>query len=83
MMYLDRPFVWKRQPLWWHLQGLSQTASGYGRKLTTDRVIKIEGEKIWRRVYCVCFSNSGSVYVVIKGLPHYIRGYDFSETPVA
>lgn len=79
--YLDRPFDWQERPLWFHLQGLSQTASGYGRKLTTTRVIRIHGEKVWRRVYTMIFSNAGSAYVIIKGTIYFVHDYDFSGTP--
>jgi len=48
--------------LWWQKQGLSQTSSGYGRKLSTRWKIKI-GNRL-HRIYCHCFSNSGSLYIV-------------------
>ncbi len=52
-------------PLWWHLRGLSQTASGYGRKLTTPHKINFNG-KLYR-IYCTCFSNAGSCWFTVKG----------------
>ncbi len=52
-------------PLWWHKAGLTQTASGYGSKLTTAHMINFEGRM--RRVYCVCWSNSGTCYFITKG----------------
>jgi hypothetical protein len=55
----------KEQPLWWQLQGLQQTATGYGGKLTTSRMIRYAGR--WRRIYCMCYSNSGSCYILVKG----------------
>jgi hypothetical protein len=58
----------------WQAAGLQQTASGYGRKLTSRRILRIVGEKVWRRVYYVCFSNAGSSYVLIKGRPFYLKG---------
>lgn len=45
-----------------------QGASGYGKKITTDYMVRFNDDPKKRlyRVYCVCFSNSGSLYV-IKG----------------
>jgi hypothetical protein len=55
----------KRAPLWWHLKGLQQTASGYGGKLTTTRMVEYLGR--WRRVYVMQWSNAGTAYVLVKG----------------
>ena len=52
-------------PLWYHTRGLMQTASGYGRKLTTEWKVKYSGRL--RRIYCCCFSNSGSLYIIVNG----------------
>ena len=49
------------KPLWYHERGLSQTASGYGRKLTTELMVNYNNR--WRRVYCCCFSNAGTLYI--------------------
>jgi len=57
-------------PLWWHLKGLTQTASGYGRKLTTPYKVEHNGRAY--RVYCVCFSNAGSLYILPTGNPLYL-----------
>tara|TARA_A100001201_G_C3968473_1_gene164854 strand:- start:250 stop:495 length:246 start_codon:yes stop_codon:yes gene_type:complete len=57
-------------PLWWHERGLQQTASGYGRKLTTP--YKVEHNGRLYRVYCVCFSNAGSLYILPGGEPLYL-----------
>ena len=51
--------------LWWQEQGLMQTASGYGDKLTTSYMVKYRGRL--RRVYCSCHSNSGVTYIVLNG----------------
>jgi hypothetical protein len=50
-----------RRPLWWQAQGLSFTASGYGRRIPTSWVVQVENR--WRRVYCCIFSNSGTCYI--------------------
>lgn len=49
------------RPLWWQRQGLSYTASGYGRRIPTTRVVRVDGR--WRRVYCCIFSNAGTCYI--------------------
>ena len=56
----------KEAPLWFHKAGLSQTASGYGRKLATRHMVKLPGGKRWRRVYVCCYANSGTAYVPTK-----------------
>jgi hypothetical protein len=52
-------------PLWWQRQGLSQTASGYGRKLTNTYKVSFEGKPY--RLYTTCFSNCGSTWFTVKG----------------
>ena len=51
----------KEEPLWWQEQGLSYTASGYGKRIPTRYMIRLNGK--WRRVYCCVFSNSGTLYI--------------------
>lgn len=58
-------------PLDWQQRGLQQTASGYGRKLTTSRKISFCG-KVYR-LYCTCFSNSGSVWFKANGRTIYVN----------
>lgn len=53
----------KTELLWWQERGLSYTASGYGRKIPTTRMIKLPGSPRWRRVYCCIYSNIGTCYV--------------------
>jgi hypothetical protein len=53
------------RPLQWQRAGLQQTATGYGSKLTTSRMLQHGGRLC--RVYCYCYSNSGTCYVIIKG----------------
>ena len=38
-----------------------QTASGYGRRMPTQYMVKYNNK--WRRVYCICFSNAGTLYI--------------------
>jgi hypothetical protein len=77
LTYLDKPFETQDRPMPHHLCGLSWTATGYGGKIPSTRMIRIEGEKVWRRVYVMVYSNSGTAYVVIKGQNHVIRDSDF------
>ena len=60
-------------PLWWHTKGLSQTASGYGRKLTTRH--KLPCGRRDRRVYATCISNAASHWIVIDGQKVYLNIY--------
>jgi len=48
----------------WQKRGLQQTVSGYGSKLTTRYYINFE--RFNYRVYCRCFSNSGTCYIKTK-----------------
>lgn len=45
----------------WQRDGLQQTASGYGRKLTTRYLVQWAGR--WRRVYVAQFANAGTAYI--------------------
>ena len=41
------------------------TVSGYGGKIPTRHMIRYAGR--WRRVYVMCYSNSGTAYVIVNG----------------
>jgi len=73
--YLDdlTPFELVERPLWWHRQGLSQTATGYGSKLTSARCVKLPDGKL-RRVYITCYSNAGSAWITLNGKKLHLRG---------
>ena len=58
-------------PLWYHIKGLSQTASGYGVKLSTSHKVKYNNRL--HRVYCMICSNIGSLYIISKGKRLHIR----------
>lgn len=53
-------------PLPHHLRGLSYTATGYGKKIPTRWKVRVFGNR-WNRVYCACYSNTGTLYIVHKG----------------
>lgn len=47
----------------------------YGNKIPTGFELQLR-DKRWRRVYCICWSNSGSLYVVVGGKNVYLGTYD-------
>ena len=49
------------RPLYQHLHGLTQTATGYGRRIATRTQVRFNGK--WRRVYCCIYSNIGTCYI--------------------
>lgn len=53
------------KPLWYHKQNLMQTASGYGRKLRTEYMIKVDNKL--HRIYCCIYSNNGTNYIIKNG----------------
>lgn len=59
--------------LWWQKQGLSYTASGYGGKIPTSKMIKINNRLY--RIYCAVYSNNGSCYIV-KGKNRIYLGFE-------
>jgi hypothetical protein len=70
--YLDPPYKVTTSMLWWQKQGLQQTATGYGGKLTSPYMLETpDGRK--RRVYAMCYSNAASHYVLIKGQTIFLR----------
>jgi hypothetical protein len=73
LTYLEDSRIQARdtKPLWWQERGLSQTASGYGSKLTTSHRIKVDGR--WHRVYVRCYSNAGTAYIIKGGQELIVR----------
>ena len=63
---LDAPYTIEDRPLWFHLAGLSQTASGYGRRLVSPRMVRLSDGRV-RRVYITQYSNSGIAWIVLDG----------------
>ena len=51
----------KEAPLPWQTAGLSYTATGYGKRIPMQRMVRFNGR--WRRVYCYIFSTSGTCYI--------------------
>ena len=61
----------KEKLLWWQLKGLMQTVTGYGGKLSTTKMIKVNGR--WHRIYVMQYSNSGSAYILVNKEKIFIR----------
>lgn len=57
----------KESLLWWMKRGLSYTQTGYGSKIPTSKMVRLTGEKVWRRVYVRIYSNVGTSYILVKG----------------
>ncbi len=78
--YVAESFDAKISELRWQTLGLSYTASGYGKKIPSRYVVRIHGEKTWRRVYVTQYSNSGTHWITRNGEPfHVIRSTDLEE----
>ena len=50
----------------WQERGLSYTATGYGAKIPTTRMVRWNSR--WHRVYCAVYANSGLPYIHIYGV---------------
>jgi hypothetical protein len=60
------PYLTQKVParvdlLWWQVEGLSYTATGYGGRIPTRYKVQYNGR--WRRVYCAIWSNAGTCYI--------------------
>lgn len=49
-----------------------QTVSGYGGQIPTRHMVRYLG--VWRRVYVMIYSNSGSAYVKVRGQILFLDG---------
>lgn len=56
----------KIKVLWWQAQGLSYTASGYGKRIPSRYMVRFNNR--WHRVYVTIYSNIGTAYIVSKGV---------------
>jgi hypothetical protein len=61
----------------WQKLSQSQTASGYGSKLTTRYKAKYNGR--YYRVYARCYSNTSSTFILVKGFKIWV---DISQAPL-
>lgn len=65
LKYLIYPAVPLSEPLDWQKRGRSFTASGYGKKIPTTRVLYLFGRRY--RIYVDQFSNAGTAYIIYQG----------------
>ena len=54
------------RPMRHHKLGLTYTASGYGKAIPTEYMVRTINQK-WRRVYCTVYSNIGTCWIVQDG----------------
>lgn len=59
--HLTREVPVKRSLMPHHVAGLQFTATGYGSRIPTEYMIWVDGR--WRRVYCIIYSNSGTLFI--------------------
>ena len=66
---IDGPIVAsiEDRPLWWHDRGLSFTATGYGARIPSARVVRLVGDPRPRRIYVTIYSNSGTAWLTWRG----------------
>lgn len=69
------PLAISERLLEWQRRGLQFTATGYGTKIPTSKVIRWSDGKV-RRVYCDIYSNSGSCYCMIHGCKVSVEGFN-------
>ncbi len=71
--YLTTPIVEVRQDPPPHGSGM--TGYGYTKRsgAPTSRMIRLQGEKRWRRLMVWQFSNLGTLFVNLNGKPHVVR----------
>lgn len=57
------------------------TVDGYTKRggAPTSYMIRLAGEKRWRRLMAWQFSNAGTLFVRIKGEPHIVNEYDIPQ----
>ena len=65
------------RPLWFHKQNLQQTKSGYGAKLVTSKMLKV-GKRL-HRIYCICYGNAGSIYIILNGKQMFLHDYAIDD----
>lgn len=56
-----------------------QGQDGYGRKITSDIVLRFGGEGRAYRVYATCFSNAASLWIMYQGQKLHLRDHSQSE----
>lgn len=70
----------QRNPLAWQKQGLQYTASGYGKKIPTERMVTVGGREY--RVYAQVYGNAASHYIIIGGKQVNLWDWQLDEKPL-
>ena len=52
---------------------IGQNAEGYGSKIHTPYLVRLNGKAPWHRVYSVIWSNVGSLYIIVKRKRYFFR----------
>lgn len=66
MTYLDTDLLESAKRT--ELPKTRQTATGYGSMIPTQYMVRVCGTpRRWQRIYCMIFSNSGSLYIIRHG----------------
>lgn len=53
-----------------------KSPTGYGKRISTDYMVKFEGDHRLYRVYAVCYSNSASHYIKRGGKTLFLRSHE-------
>ena len=56
------------------------TRTGYGPKLATSWLVLLDSKR-WHRVYVMCWSNSGTAYVLERGEKLIVDSYAIEQAP--
>jgi len=74
--YLETPIAEARRD--YPRPGAGMTRLGYTKSsgAPSSVMIRLQGEKKWRRVMVWQFSNTGTMFVKLKGQPHIVREHD-------
>lgn len=64
--YMIKPPKGARRTAWGYFWP-GQSMAGYGKKITTEYMIKPEGVKRFYRVYATCYGNCSSLWVASGG----------------
>jgi hypothetical protein len=70
--YVSEAFEARESVLPWQAAGRTWTASGYGSKIASRYMVRLEGETRWRRVYSTCYSNSATYWIVRGGAAFHV-----------
>ena len=76
MDYLSGTYPTKTKPLPWQTKGLSYTASGYGAKIPTQHIIKVDNR--WRRIYATCYSNAATMWITFNNKKFIVESYNLN-----